>query len=208
MAHSTKKITETVEKEQDIVSESPADLLDRIQRELEAIRLVELGARTNLVCQLTDVDKRVVSRLHRQLTGSPSSSGLTPFTDAWYIKDNRIMLHAGVIWKLYRQTDVFGHTPARQLIAVYQAYTSLVKTPLLDISRAYFVIRLVAMDIWHERKCPHCQADYLAPVDRLILPCYGCTLFFDHRCRHCNAKLPRQLKGRPRKHCQHCGLVR
>ncbi len=190
------------------IPDGASNPMARIQRELEAIRLIELGARANLICQLTDVNKQVVSRLYRQLTGAPSAPGLTPFTDTWYIKNDRLMLHVSVVWRLFRQTADFGCSAAQQLIAVYQAYVSLVKTPLLNITRVHFVTRLVTTLSWEERGCPECRANYLAPVDRLARSCYGCTLYFDQRCRHCNATFPLHKKGRPRKRCLACGLVR
>ena len=186
---------------------APKSVIARIQSELDAIRLIDLGARATLVCQLTGVDKKIVRRLYRQLTGASSAPGLTPFTDAWYIQDNRLMLHASVVWKLYRQTTAFVHSAARQLIAVYQAYVSLVKTPLLDITRVHFATRLVTTQSWQERVFPECRTNYLAPVERLELPCYGCILYFDQRCRHCQSILHNKGRGRPLKHCQSCGLI-
>lgn len=186
---------------------APESVVARIQRELDAIRLIDLGARTPLVCQLTGIDKKIVRRLYRQLTGTSSSPGLTPFTDAWYIQDNRLMLHAAVVWKLYRQTAAFGHSAARQLIAVFQAYVSLVKKPLLDISRVHFVRRLATTQSWQERVCPECRIHYLAPLERLERPCYGCVLYFEQRCRHCLSIRQHKGRGRPLKHCQTCGLI-
>lgn len=183
------------------------DLIVRIAKEMEAIRLIELGARASLVCQLTGLEKKVVRRLYRQLVGSPSPSGQMPFTDTWYVRDERLMLHASVFWKLYQQVASYDYTPARTLIEVYQAYRTLVNRPLLNIMRAYFVTRLVTMQIWHERHCRYCTTAYLSPIDWLGPDCHGCELYFGQRCRHCGARVSTQGKGRPRKHCHACKRV-
>ena len=131
-----------------------------------------------------------------------------PFTDAWYVKDERLMLHASVIWKLYQQVVSHNYTPGRTLIEVYQAYLGLVDTPLINIMRTYFVKSLVTIKMWHERDCRHCTTRYLAPVDHLGVVCYGCVLYFGHRCRHCGVAVRAQRRGRPAKRCDVCHHVR
>lgn len=60
----------------------------------ESIHLIRLGARAGHVSQLTQLDKTTVKRLYHQLCGKPSPPGQMPFTDTWYRKDDRHMLHA------------------------------------------------------------------------------------------------------------------
>ena len=61
---------------------------------LDAIRLIELGARAGMVCLLTGIDKTNANRLYRQIHQHPSPPGQAPFTDSWYLKSDYRMLHA------------------------------------------------------------------------------------------------------------------
>jgi len=81
------------------------EVVAQTRNTLEAVHLVQLGARASLVCQLTGLTKKVVSRLYPLLTGMPSPPGQVPFTDTWYLKSNRRMLHANVVWCLYQHLD-------------------------------------------------------------------------------------------------------
>jgi len=73
------------------------EIVTQARNTLEAVHLVQLGARVALVCKLTGLTKKVVSRLYPVLTGMPSPPGQAPFTDTWYLRSNRRMLHANVV---------------------------------------------------------------------------------------------------------------
>ncbi len=173
-------------------------------RAKEAIRLVELGARAGLVCQLTGLEKSVVHRLVRQLRGSPTAPGQTPFTDAWYREDSRRMLQASVVWRLHQRLARTGRSAARVLIDVYESYRCIVRQPLLDMTRVAFVPRLLAMQIWHERRCTHCRTRYVTSVVGRETACPGCRLYYRHRCRGCGAPLAAPGRGRRRERCASC----
>ncbi len=180
------------------------DLYLHVQTSLDAIRLVELGARATLVQQLTGLERKVIKRFYRQYNGQASPAGQMPFSDAWYRKDIRRMLHASVIWQIYKQPVKMERTKARELIDVYEGYLGLVKEPLLNITRASFVPLLVAMDVWRERKCNHCRVQYLASVAGSGVICPGCTLYYRHRCRQCGTAMEVTSQGRYRKSCDAC----
>lgn len=179
-------------------------LCERAAKARETIQLVWLSARAVLVCRLTGLEKAVVNRLYRQIHGQPSPSGQAPFTDAWYLRDERRMLHATLIWRLYRYMDQRHYSAAKVWIDVYASYASMVKEPLLDINRAIFVPRLVAMEEWHERVCMCCKVSFLAPVVDRNTDCPGCKLYHRYRCRRCNAPLKPRPSGRRRRICDRC----
>ena len=85
-----------------------AELCIQTQAALEAIRLTQLGARAGLVAQLTGLEKAVANRLYRQLHGRPSPPGQLPFTDSWYLKQDRRMLQATLVWHLSQRFALIG----------------------------------------------------------------------------------------------------
>lgn len=181
-----------------------ADFYLHVQISLEAIRLIELGARVTLVQQLTGLERKVIKRLYRQHNGQSSPAGQMPFSDGWYRKDIRRMLHASVIWQLYKQPVNVERTRACELIDIYEGYLSLVNEPRLNITRASFVPLLVAMNVWHERECNHCRVRYLASVTSSGDACPGCVLYYRHRCRQCGTAMEVSPQGRYRKSCDTC----
>lgn len=154
-----------------------SDLYREARRALEAIRLIELGARATLVRQLTGLEKTVVNRLFRQCNGRASPPGLLPFTESWYRQNERRMLHAAVIWQLYRRLRSSGRSAARVLIDVYEGYLSLVREPLLCLTRAAFVPRLVGIAAWRETACRECGSLFLLPMTNRRGACPGCQRY-------------------------------
>jgi hypothetical protein len=90
-----------------------ADLCLQTRAAQEAIRLTQLGARAGLVSQLTRLEKAVANRLYRQLHGRPSPPGQLPFSDSWYLKQNRRMAQATLVWQLSQRLVQSQTTPAR-----------------------------------------------------------------------------------------------
>lgn len=185
-----------------------ADLCQRTATAGEAIRLTRLGARASLVTHLTGLEKTVANRLYRQLHGKPSPPGQMPFTDAWYLREDRRMLHATLAWRLSQRLATQDLSPARRLIEVYESYRWLVPHPLLDITRVAFVPQLVAMQDWQAHTCAGCGSEYLAPTGSLGATCWACRLHRRYRCRQCGEPLPAQTKGRYRQLCQACQRAR
>lgn len=185
-----------------------ADLCIRTTAAWEAIRLTQLGARAGLVCRLTGLEKAAANRLYRQLHGRPSPPGQLPFTDAWYLKHERRLLQASLVWRLSQRLFLAEASPAGRLIAVYECYRWLVAEPLLDIARVAFVPHLVAMQDWQEQSCMACGTRYLLPAGSLGPLCWGCRLHRRHRCRQCGAPLAPHPRGRQREVCTACLRLR
>lgn len=182
------------------------DLYSQGQNAFDAINLIELGARATLVQQLTGLERKVIKRLYFQLWGKASPAGPMPFSDSWYLKDPKRMLHATLVWRLHKSASSTGRTQARILIDIYTSYQSLVTESLLCLARVSFIPDLMAMNIWYECKCTHCNVRYLTSIDQPETTCPGCTLYFRHRCRQCEGAIEATRQGRYRKSCDACQL--
>ncbi len=180
------------------------DVVTQAQNTLEAIHLIQLGARAALVCQLTGLTKKVVSQLYPLLTGMPSPPGQVPFTDTWYLRSNRRMLHANVVWCLYQHLEKSGHSKSSVLIHVYESYAEIMNAPLLTLTRAFFVPRLIAMHAWYEQSCDHCGIAYIGPLGNDGSTCPACTEYFKRRCRRCGTAIEYRPAGRWKAVCSGC----
>jgi len=178
---------------------------DYARKILESIHLIRLGARVGLAGQLTGLEKKTLKRIYRQLTGRPSPCGQLPFSDTWFIKNDRRLFHVNLIWYLHRRLVRPDASPARRLIDIFEVYTQLAQTPMLDLTRTAFAIQLFTTGLWTEHRCSFCETLFPAPVDSNQATCPGCRLHFRHRCRHCNAALSPKSRGVRRKTCPQCG---
>ena len=175
---------------------------------LDAIRLTQLGARAGLVVQVTGIDKTLANRLYRQIHGRPSPPGQTPFTGDWYLRNDRRLLHAAVIWRLHIAVGDRADSAARRLINLYEAYRLSVSQPLFDIVHAAFVPSLIDMGIWREDRCTRCAARYLLPIEDRGTLCPGCRLYQRCRCLSCGHRAEGMRSGRRPNRCRHCGRER
>ena len=180
------------------------DIVRQTQNSLEAIRLVQLGARAPLVSQLTGLEKKVVNRLYRQLTGRQSPSGLAPFSDTWYLQNIQRMLHVNVVWRLYQCFIQWKRSAARLLIDVYESYLNFVITPVLNLTRTFSVFSLVTAQEWYEQVCDDCAVAYIAPLGSRRGACPVCSHYFNYRCRGCGVALHNHPRGRQRTFCAQC----
>ena len=185
-----------------------ADLCIETRAAQEDIRLTRLGARAGLVSQLTGLEKTVANRLYRQLHGRPSPPGQLPFSDAWYLRQDRRMAQATLVWQLSRRLARAEATPAQRLIDVYETYRWLEAQPLLDIMRVAFVPHLVAAQEWQAQACGQCGIEYVVPRGSLGNTCWGCRLYLRHRCRQCGAPMTVRPTGRHREVCTACQRAR
>jgi len=185
-----------------------ADLCIETRAAQEAIRLTRLGARAGLVSQLTGLEKTVANRLYRQLHGRPSPPGQMPFSDAWYLRQDRRMAQATLVWQLSRRLARAEATPAQRLIDVYETYRWLEPQPLLNIMRVAFVPHLVAAQDWQAQACGQCGIEYVVPRGSVGNTCWGCRLYLRHRCRQCGAPLTVRPTGRHREVCSACQRAR
>jgi flagellar transcriptional activator FlhC len=171
----------------------------------DAVRLIQAGARATLVCQLTELPKKLVKRMYTLLQGHPSPRGQMPFTDAWFLENDLRMLHATLVWQLHKRIAREHRSEARVLLEVYTVYRCMVNKPQLNLTRTSVVLRLVAMALWQERQCGHCGNTFLAPTDeKHDVACPGCRLYHRYRCCRCGSAFEAQAMGRPRTVCSHC----
>lgn len=180
------------------------EVVNQAQKTLEAVQLVRLGARAALVCQLTGLKKKVVSRLYPLLTGIPSPSGQAPFTDTWYLKSNQRLLQANVVWRLFQHLEQSGRSTASVLIHVYETYLQITTTPSLSITRAFFVPRLLTMKAWYQQTCDYCSMLYIGPLGNSGSTCPACTEYFNYRCRSCSTTIEYRPAGRRKAVCSGC----
>lgn len=172
---------------------------------MEAIKLIELGAKPIQVHDLTGVTKSTVKHLYRKIQGRTPSGGQLPFTDTWYMQSNKRLLHANIAWRFGNALNSSKCDPAEFLIDLYEAYLLSVQKPLLDISHVDFISHLLRADIWQIHSCKYCGEEYVSPGADTSGACPACRAQHVYRCVHCGEQLRPKHFGRPLEHCPACG---
>ena len=178
--------------------------LSKLEAHATAIRLIELGARAGLVCHVTSLPRATVKTCYEQIHGRSSPPGMSPFSDAWYVRTNRRMLHANIVWKLLNGGQ-FDQDGGQRLIKVYEAYLCFTGgRALLDLARAYFVPQLLRMGLWRPSECRDCETTYIGPTTDVQKFCPACCRQRAYRCAKCGAAVPQTGVGRRIEICRTC----
>ncbi|WP_321806913.1 flagellar transcriptional regulator FlhC [Burkholderia sp. BCC1993] len=142
-----------------------ASLADDAQHVLEAVTLIRLGARPQMLeIELSLPHERLV-RLYREVRGVAPPKGLLPFSSDWYMtwKAN---IHASLFHNVYR----FLRSNAQcarldALVKAYEWYASRCGAahcePLLDLTRAWLLIRFVDGGVLSTARCVRCDAAFV-----------------------------------------------
>ena len=68
---------------------SEQGLCQYVRQVQAAICLIRLGARASVAGQLTGLEKKTTKRLYQQLMGEPSPPGQLPYSDNWFLRNDR-----------------------------------------------------------------------------------------------------------------------
>lgn len=148
----------------------------RIDQLQDAIDLAVLATRPMLIAELTGVNLTNAKRIFHEINGSPPPPGQFPFTDSWYLKRHRRMLHARILWRFYRQFRSAEQPPSKLWLSTYRSYQAHVADRLVDINRAYFIPRLITSGIWILQTCPACTREYPSPYEPAGSLCQACRV--------------------------------
>lgn len=171
----------------------------------EAISLIQAGARAPQVIHLTSLPDKYIKRLYKLVRGKASPRGMAPYSDAWFLENERRAIHATVVWQLYKQRQACKPSGSRTLLDVQRLYHFHVQEILLDFTHIVTALQLMNTHIWHEIRCQICQLTFIGPSDDPTYhTCPSCKLYHRFRCRFCGVRLEPYQQGRPKTQCGEC----
>ena len=155
---------------------SEQGLCQYVRQVQAAICLIRLGARASVAGQLTGLEKKTTKRLYQQLLGKPSPPGQLPYSDNWFLRNDRRQFHITLIWHLYHRFAPRTGSRAWVLIDTFETYLQWVQEPLLDLHRTAHAIQLFTSGLWVARCCRVCDMVFPAPLDNNQHTCPCCRL--------------------------------
>ncbi|WP_321855829.1 flagellar transcriptional regulator FlhC [Burkholderia cenocepacia] len=142
-----------------------ASLADDAKHILDAVTLIRLGARPQMLeIELALPHERLV-RLYREVRGVPPPKGLLPFSSDWYMTWIA-NIHASLFHHIYRfLRSNAGCSRLDALVKAYGLYATrcdvACRDPLLDLTRAWMLIRFVDGGVLATARCVRCNAAFL-----------------------------------------------
>ncbi|MGE0311026.1 MAG: flagellar transcriptional regulator FlhC [Lautropia sp.] len=134
----------------------------QIQR---AIRLIELGARLQMLQAETELPYERLLRLYKEVAGKSPSKGQLPFSADWFMtwQPN---IHSSLFYNIYTYlTKSSALDDADAIIKAYELYASEVEgygvAPMLSITRAWRLVRFVDSGLVTAVKCSRCGGQFI-----------------------------------------------
>ena len=141
-------------------------LTEDAQEVFRAIALIELGARMQVLESELTLSRDRMIRLYREVKGVSPPKGMLPFSADWYMT-----WLANIHASLFYNTYLFLKNEARcshldALTKGYRLYLEHCKhsetEPVLDLTRAWTLVRFFDADILQLTKCCRCTGKFVA----------------------------------------------
>lgn len=131
-----------------------------------AIRLINLGARLQLLESQTTISRERLIKLYKELKGVSPPKGMLPFSTDWFLtwQPN---IHASIFLNIHNfllaYADVHG---IEAIITAYQLYRQQVcdeqnPEPVLSLTRAWTLVRFVESRMLTLKSCSCCSGQFV-----------------------------------------------
>ncbi|WP_176048285.1 flagellar transcriptional regulator FlhC [Burkholderia sp. BCC1644] len=140
-------------------------LADNARLVLDAVTLIRLGARPQMLeIELALPHERLV-RLYREVRGVPPPKGLLPFSSDWYMTW-MANIHASLFHNIYSFLRIDARCSRLDaLVKAYGLYAGRCGAarcdPLLDLTRAWMLVRFVDGGVLSTARCVRCHAAFV-----------------------------------------------
>lgn len=142
-----------------------ASLADHARLVLDAVTLIRLGARPQMLEIELALPHERVARLYREVRGVPPPKGLLPFSSDWYMTW-MANIHASLFHNIYSFLRIDAQ--CSRLDALVKAYGLYAERcgaahcdPLLDLTRAWMLVRFVDGGVLSTARCVRCHAAFV-----------------------------------------------
>ncbi|EEB8600803.1 flagellar transcriptional regulator FlhC [Salmonella enterica] len=146
-----------------MASESVLQELEDIQL---AVELISLGARMQLLEHTVSLSRGKMTRLYKEVRGTPPPKGMLPFSDDWFmIWENNV--HSSLFCNIFDciKAQMPGESPVKILIQAYRAYLKYAgNTETLSLTRAWILRRFVDSGILSYTPCCQCGGKFITHV--------------------------------------------
>lgn len=132
-----------------------------------AIALIEMGARLQLLQEETSLSRERLIRLYKEIRGESPSKGMLPYSTEWFMSWQP-NIHSSLFMDIYQfLVQNAGIDGVQALITAYRLYLDQVQgiegvTPVLSITRAWFLLRFFKAEMMQLVPCRECGGHFVS----------------------------------------------
>lgn len=131
-----------------------------------AIEMIKLGARLQVLQSETEISRRRLITLYKEIHGESPPKGLLPFSVDWYLTwlPN---IHSSLFYNMYLSLQAKpGSERMQSLITAYRLYLDQVPLreqgePVLSLTRAWTLVRFFESGMMELSTCTHCHGSFV-----------------------------------------------
>ncbi|GAB3671652.1 flagellar transcriptional regulator FlhC [Salinisphaera aquimarina] len=146
---------------------SEKSVIDEAKQISLAIELITLGARLQVLQTETQISRRRLINLYKEIHGESPPKGMLPFSTDWYVTwlPN---IHSSLFYNTYLY---LRRNPARSrmqaVVNAYRLYLEQVPLqddgkPVLTLTRAWMLIRFFESEMMQLSKCTRCAGKFVS----------------------------------------------
>lgn len=140
-------------------------LFDEVDQMMDAKNMVELGARMQVLQAETDLPRRKLMELYKEIAGTAPPKGMLPSSEDWFlwwIQNVESSLFAVYYMSFIRK----GVARKRAMIKAYRMYQDQLSSEgregVLTFSRAWTLIRFMDANILQLSECHNCGSEFVS----------------------------------------------
>jgi flagellar transcriptional activator FlhC len=136
-----------------------------------AVKLIELGARLQLLQEETSLSRERLLKLYKEVKGESPSKGMLPYSTDWYMSWSP-NIHSSLFMDIHQflveNTSLSG---IEALIKSYSLYLEQINIsgdePVLGITRAWFLVRFFDAKMLQLTGCKECGGRFVVHSNEL-----------------------------------------
>lgn len=145
---------------------STPPLLDQARLVEEAAKLIRLGARMQVLEDMTPMPREKLLRLYKEVKGEAPPRGMLPFSTDWFMEWQPSIHAALYLAQRNELRRLTGKGPREVLAESYKNYLAAIQAcsmaPLLSLTRAWSLERFIVGRMLKEIPCRKCSGMFLA----------------------------------------------
>ncbi len=148
------------------VAKKKKSVVDEAQQIQLAMKMINLGARLQLLESQTTLSRERLIKLYKELRGVSPPKGMLPFSTDWFLtwQPN---IHSSIFYNIYRfMTDYAELEGIHAIIKAYALYQQQITQndecdAVLSLTRAWTLVRFIESNMLDVKTCDCCGGDYI-----------------------------------------------
>lgn len=145
-----------------------------------AMELISLGARMQVLESETQLSRRRLLKLYKELRGMPPPKGMLPFSEDWFMAWEQ-NIHSSMFYNIYLYLTKAGNlSQIETTLKAYRLYLEQCPaTPgekqVLGLTRAWTLLRFISCGIIQYKQCHCCGGGFVVTTESARNP-FVCSL--------------------------------